>query len=154
MEKDVVNINKKENKLVVEACTGYKGLHSKKEKVVIDFLGLSDPLLARLPANPRARIGHYGRAIPKGYIQSILTNKNKIKNPNIAKFYEKIKIITQSKDLFSKERINTIVNMNLGKYDYLIEDIKCIYDKKPCNKIKYFEDPIIGKTYKNIKTKI
>jgi len=64
------------------------------------------------------RIGHFSRVIPKGYLKSIRKNKSLIANKNINEYYKKIKIITQDKELFTKERIKTIILMNLGVYNY------------------------------------
>ncbi|MBK7455706.1 MAG: hypothetical protein IPJ46_18865 [Anaerolineales bacterium] len=66
------------------------------------------------------RIGHFQRDLPNGYIDTIKIGKNKIKNPDLAQFYDKLKIII-SGNLYSIERISTILEMNTGKYDYLIE---------------------------------
>ena len=40
---------------------------------------------------------------------------------NLAEYYDKLLLITRG-DLFSWERIKTIFEMNLGKYDYLLEE--------------------------------
>ena len=98
--------------------TGYYGgpdLH------VIDIYALSDPVLARIQiSNPFARIGHFERDLPQGYVTTIRSGRNKIANPQLAEFYKKMKIITTG-DLFSLGRLKTIWEMNTGQYDYLIQ---------------------------------
>jgi hypothetical protein len=66
------------------------------------------------------RIGHVMRIIPMGYIESIYKNKELIVHKGVNEYYKKIKLITQSKVLFDKERIKTILLMNLGWYNYLL----------------------------------
>ncbi len=87
-----------------------------------DTYGLGDPFLSKLPAipDPNWRVGHLKREIPIGYRESIQQNENLIENEDIAEYYDVIHLITRG-DLFSGERIQTIINWNLGKYDYLID---------------------------------
>ncbi len=88
-----------------------------------DTYCLGDPLLSKLPADydPNWRVGHLKRSVPEGYRESVRENKNLIENPALHEFYDKILLITRGK-IFDSERIKTIINMNLGKYDYLIEE--------------------------------
>ena len=88
-----------------------------------DTYGLGDPFLSKLPAikNPNWRVGHLRREIPTGYRESIQQNKNLIENKDLAEYYDVIHLITRG-DLFSKERINAIIDWNLGKYDYLVDN--------------------------------
>lgn len=107
---------------------GYAGFAAGPEKHFIDIVGLSDPLLARLPAYIPPTInewksGHFHRAIPDGYIESIETGSNKLRDPNLRAYYDIIRIITRG-SLFTTERMKAIININLGRYDYLIANIK------------------------------
>lgn len=91
---------------------------------ITDPYALGDPLLAHLPAeytNPW-RVGHMQREIPKGYYESVEKGCNEIEDIYLKEYYDKILLITASDELFSQERITTIINMNIGKYDYLIEE--------------------------------
>lgn len=103
---------------------GYFGFAAGPGVHVIDRVALSDPLLARLPAvRPESfskwKSGHFHRAIPDGYAESIEAGRNVIRNLNLRAYYEAIRIITRG-PLFSADRLMTIVNMNLGRYDHLI----------------------------------
>jgi hypothetical protein len=81
--------------------------------------------LARLPAAPVPwRIGHFGRYLPAGYEDSIRNNNEVIVDENINAYYKKLKLITQGEDLFSYQRLKTIVLFNLGAYNDLIENLK------------------------------
>ncbi len=85
----------------------------------IDMLGLGDALIARLPAIRRKwfYIGHFKRHIPKGYKHAVDTGFTTLMDPSLAKYYEKLKIITRG-DLLDKDRLKTIVLFNLGYYDH------------------------------------
>jgi arabinofuranosyltransferase len=78
---------------------------------IIDPLALGDPLLARLPARPRWRIGHYQRTLPEGYFESVLTDSNRIADPEIAAYYERIREVTRA-PLFTMRRWKAIVELN------------------------------------------
>jgi arabinofuranosyltransferase len=111
----------KYTKVQIEGGIGYLGYSSGPNNRIIDKLGLGDPLLSRLPMYPkRFRTGHLQRIIPDGYVETVYTGKNLIKDKNVAEYYDKIKIITQE-PVFSKGRFNVIINMMRGKYDYLLE---------------------------------
>ena len=113
----------KKDKIYLFGNIGFAGYFAKNDVIFIDPFALADPLLARIPLkNPLLdRIGHIKREIPNGYLKSIETGKNVIKDENLKKFYDVIKIITQEK-IFSKKRIKTIIKYHLGKYDYLIDN--------------------------------
>lgn len=104
---------------------GMFGYYAGPNVYIIDGHALADPLLSKLPvANTVANSsiyssGHILRELPGGYIESLKSGINEIKDPNISQYYEKIKIITQG-NLFDSERLKVIWEMNIGKYDYLI----------------------------------
>jgi len=88
-----------------------------------DLYALGDPYLSKLPAviEPGWRIGHMYREAPEGYYETVMYGENVIKNEAAAKYYDVIMLITRG-DLFDKNRIKAIIDINLGKYDYLIEE--------------------------------
>jgi len=90
-----------------------------------DLYALGDPYLSKLPAviEPGWRIGHMYREAPEGYYETVMYGENVIKNEAAAQYYEVIKLITRG-DLFDGDRIKAIIDINLGKYDYLIEEYK------------------------------
>ena len=108
--------------VVVKTGIGYYGLTAGVQIHVVDSLALGDALLARLPAiyNPEWRIAHFKRLIPDGYLESVESGENLIKDKKLAEYYDVLHNII-SGDLFSKERFKQIIDMNLGKYDYLID---------------------------------
>jgi arabinofuranosyltransferase len=85
----------------------------------VDRWGLGDPLLARLPANVPWEVGHYARTIPDGYLETLETGRNMIKDLGVAAYYERLRIITEG-PIWSRQRLLTIYRMNLGRYEHLI----------------------------------
>jgi len=88
-----------------------------------DLYALGDPYLSKLPAvrEPGWRIGHMYREAPDGYYETIMYGENQIKNNSAEEYYEVIKLITRG-NLFDSERIKAIIDINLGKYDYLVAE--------------------------------
>jgi len=97
---------------------------------LVDKYALADPFLTKLPAvmDSNWRIGHMYRDIPAGYSDSLLYNENRIENKDLAQYLEVIRLITRG-PLFSSERIKAVVDINLGKYDYLLESYKSTLDE-------------------------
>ncbi|MDR1497647.1 MAG: glycosyltransferase family 39 protein [Puniceicoccales bacterium] len=91
------------------------------EFYISDTIGLGDPLLSRLPAKRGKdwKVGHLHRNIPEGYQESIQTGENKIKDPALAKYLSLLWDITRSEELFTWNRLQKIINFNLGSYDHL-----------------------------------
>jgi len=102
---------------VVDTCglMGAAGLDFGPYVHLLDECALADPLLARLPAvfNPDWRTGHYRRMIPDGYRESLETSSNQLRDPDLHRFYDRLRLITRSDRLFSRERLYAIVVMNL-----------------------------------------
>lgn len=95
-----------------------------------DLYALGDPFLSKIPAvlEENWRIGHMWREAPEGYVDSVLFGDNVIKNEDISEYYEIIKLITRG-DLFDGDRIQAIIDINMGKYDYLLENYVSTLDE-------------------------
>jgi arabinofuranosyltransferase len=81
----------------------------------VDRLALGDPLLARLPV-PREwswRVGHYERAIPDGYLETLRSGVNQIRDPRVAALYERVRLVTRG-PLFDPDRWRAIVAPSFG----------------------------------------
>jgi arabinofuranosyltransferase len=106
----------------VEYSIGYLGYFAGPGVHIVDRYALADPLLARLPIpDPKDwRIGHFIREVPEGYVESLQTGSNQLADPDLAEYYAKLKLITTGK-ILDLERLKTILEMNLGKYDRLVE---------------------------------
>ena len=105
-----------------------------------DLYALGDPFLSKLPAvrEENWRIGHMWREAPVGYNETVLYGENVIEDENLREYYEIIKLITRGK-LFDAKRIKAVIDINLGKYDYLLDNYKNSLDEN-CHQItdKYY----------------
>jgi arabinofuranosyltransferase len=101
---------------------GMYGYYLGPEVHIIDYHGLSDALLARLPAlrDPRWRPGHFRRTIPDGYPETLETGTNRIADDDLAAYYERLSLILRG-NIFDTERMAEIWNINTGRYDHLID---------------------------------
>ncbi|MDO4189242.1 MAG: hypothetical protein Q4D29_09655, partial [Lachnospiraceae bacterium] len=95
-----------------------------------DLYALGDPFLSKLPAvkEPGWRIGHMHREAPEGYVESVMFSENQIRNEAASEYYDVIKLITHG-DLFDQNRIKAIIDINTGKYDYLIDEYASTLDE-------------------------
>lgn len=105
---------------------GRASFNDERNKYIYDQYALGDPFLIHIPPlyNRHWRSGHISRILPNGYQLSVQKGQNLLENPSLREFYDKILLIVRGKDLFAKERLQTILKMNLHKYDYLIEEYK------------------------------
>ncbi len=101
-----------------------------------DLYALGDPFLSKLPAvrEDNWRIGHMWREAPAGYGETVMYGSNMLENEHLAEYYDMIRLITRG-DLFSKERMEAIIKVNMGEYDYLIEEYRETLDEN-CMQIK------------------
>jgi len=99
--------------VVVHESVGLFGYFAGPGVHIVDPMALGDPLLARLPAEPTWRIGHFQRKVPEGYVESIRAGQNRIVDPDIALKYEELKTITQG-PLWTRRRWREIAALNLG----------------------------------------
>ena len=100
---------------------GMNGYLTDLQTTVLDRYTLTDPLRSRLPfdrsidrmiGHKRVRPGHLSRAYPPDYIQSIETGENRIGDPEIARLYEGIVLMTRA-PLVSLERWRAILRLGL-----------------------------------------
>ena len=143
-------------KVFLAGAIGFLGYYAGPSLYVIDVYALSDAFLSKLPVvkydliygrayekkfnrkpNKNWRIGHFLRPLPEGFTLSKIKNDCLIKDSLLNEFYKKIYIITQS-SIFSFERFNEIIKMNLGLYDKL----KSHYKDQEYVETNYYDDLI------------
>jgi arabinofuranosyltransferase len=95
-----------------------------------DLYALGDPFLSKLPAvrEDNWRIGHMWREAPVGYDDTVITGYNSIENESLREYYEVIKLITRG-PVWDKDRLKAVIDINLGKYDHLIDEYKSTLDE-------------------------
>jgi arabinofuranosyltransferase len=107
-----------EGDVTIKDAVGFYGFAAGPQKTIIDPYGITDPLLARLPAEDplRWRIGHFRRALPRGYLESHLAEANMIGDPVIRDYYDRVRRVTRD-PLFSRRRFADIWALNSGRLD-------------------------------------
>jgi hypothetical protein len=101
--------------VVAVRAAGIASYAFRQDQHIIDIYGLSDPLIARLPAfdDGRWRPGHPYRALPAGYIRSHITGENRIEDPPLRAYYDLIRRVTRD-PLLSRSRFGAIWELNFG----------------------------------------
>jgi arabinofuranosyltransferase len=83
----------------------------------IDPLALTEPFLARLPARTGGRVGHYERAFPAGYLESIVARQNLIVDPALHRLYGDVNLATRA-PLSTPGRLAAIWRLNTDRSIY------------------------------------
>lgn len=106
-------------------AVGYTGYFAGPNVYIIDSFALTNALLARLPPEYDAnwRNAHFRRILPDGYFETIKTNENRIKDPSLAAYYDKLLVIIQA-PIWSWERFQTIFEMNTGQYEHYLTEYR------------------------------
>ncbi|HKP60030.1 MAG TPA: hypothetical protein VJV78_25070 [Polyangiales bacterium] len=104
---------------VVVVQLGMRSFIAGPEAALIDPFALADPFLARLPAfepEPRSewKAGHVKRPIPEGYVETIESGQNHLRDPKLARLYDEMQLIT-SGPLWSLSRFGAIWRLNTGQ---------------------------------------
>lgn len=105
----------RESKSTVEPmwAVGFGGYFAGPEVHIVDMLGVCDPLLARIRpiTGPDWRIGHLERPVPEAYFRSLEANRNLLQDPDLALYYDKIRLVTRG-PLWSAKRFAAIWDLN------------------------------------------
>lgn len=112
-----VKLSRSKPSTSVIASVGYYGYFSGPKIILIDNCGLTDPLLSHIQGYPFNLEGHNYRFIPAGYVESRVKGTNLIKDAELKKYYEKIRVITTG-ELFTTERWKYIFELNFTKNKY------------------------------------
>jgi arabinofuranosyltransferase len=78
---------------------------------LVDVMALADPLLARLPAKRPWRVGHYERRVPEGYLETLASGTNQIRDVSTRALWEQIRQVTRD-PLWSRARWTAIWHLN------------------------------------------
>ena len=114
---DVLRLQRSGQKLLVLGAIGLRGYFLGPEVHIVDESALADPLLSKLPTRDLRhwRIGHFVRAIPCGYLESLERDRNAIRDPGLARFYAALRRVTRG-PLLGWERLREIARLNTGGY--------------------------------------
>jgi arabinofuranosyltransferase len=106
--------------VVVRANIGLEGYFAGPLVHIIDVHALSDPLLARIPGGSSTSVmGHFQRTVPDGYVETIRTGTNRLTDPDLAAYYERLRLVVAG-PLWSARRLVTIALLLAGHYDHYL----------------------------------
>lgn len=98
----------------VAGAIGFRGFFAGPRVFVIDYYGLADPLIARLPPDARSlpwKPGHLKRCIPLGYPEATQVGPNALADASLRDYYALIWLVTRG-PLWSVERWRAIWKLN------------------------------------------
>jgi len=98
--------------------TGMQGYYAGPYVHIVDRLALTDAFLARLPAIPGARVGHYGRLIPPGYAETALNTTPTTRVSALLPLLYDETLATRA-PLFSQGRWPAIWRLLSGQYAWI-----------------------------------
>lgn len=113
----------REGKRAEEHCNaGLAGYAAGPGVHLVDLAGLTDAFLARLEFKHKDdwRTAHYGRPLPRGYLETLRTGQNQIEDPKLHAYYDKIALVVRG-PVFSGARLQAIFELNTGAYDHLVK---------------------------------
>jgi hypothetical protein len=93
------------------------GYYAGPQVHIIDSVALADPLLSRLPAEGDWRIGHFERAIPPGYIETLESGSNRLSDPSVAAYYDRLSLVIRG-PLWDTKRLAAVWRLDTGRYDH------------------------------------
>lgn len=104
--------------LTVAGAVGLLGYHAGPRVHIVDFHAVTDPFLSRLPAelNDNWRIGHFRRAIPAGYLASLVSGANRFADPALGQAWRRVERITRG-PIFAADRWRDVLALALGGAD-------------------------------------
>ena len=112
-------------KVEVVGPLGVAGYQAGPDVHMLDFNSLVDPLMPRLPlaVDGHWRIGHFHHLIPQGYLATLETGENRIDDPALAAYYDRLSFVTRG-SLFAPQRWLEILRLNGGFYNNLLEQFR------------------------------
>ena len=105
---------KAETHAVVAKCAvGLYGFEAGPGVFIVDPLAITDGFLSRLPSKKPAYPGHYERAFPAGYVDTVTSGKNQLTDPALKTLYDQTRLLARA-PLFDAARWQAIWALNTG----------------------------------------
>lgn len=104
-----------------KTAIGFYGFFAGPRVHILDSTALVDPLLARFRVAPGSawRVGHFFRAVPDGYLEALESGENRIRDPDLAAYYERLRVVTRG-PLGDPRRWAQAARLVLGMDDHLL----------------------------------
>ena len=99
--------------VVAKCAVGLYGFNAGPAVYIVDPLAIADGFLARLPSKKPAYPGHYERAFPEGYVETLTTGQNQLRDPSLKTLYDQMQLLSRA-SLFDGARLHAIWEMNTG----------------------------------------
>ena len=113
--------------LALEVRAGMPGYYAGAAVHYVDVFALTDAFLARLPAIPGSRVGHYQRIPPPGYAESVLSAAPTTSVKVLQPLLNDVTLVTRG-PVFSEGRWGAIWRLLSGHYQSVYEGVP--YDEK------------------------
>lgn len=113
---------KRQRGVFAHVAVGFLGYHAGPPAHIVDLMALTDPLLARLNAERAVdwRPGHFLRTSPRGYATSLMEDRNRIHDRELAMYYDRLLVLTRA-PLDQRGRVAEIWRFNTGHYGRISE---------------------------------
>jgi arabinofuranosyltransferase len=117
-----------QRRVIEHPSVGTLGYFAGPNLHIVDFYGLTDPFIARMPAiaAPGFRPGHVHHYYPRDYVASVEQDRNLLRDDGLGRYYNRLKSIT-SGPIWSRDRFEAIFKMNTGQYDAWVEDYRPVW---------------------------
>lgn len=126
--------------VVVEGAMGMYGFFAGPGVHVMEGNALGDAFLARLPAGPGWRIGHFDRRMPPGYEATVRKGAVRLDDPKLAEFYRKLRLVIRG-DLFDRARLAAVWDLNLGGGRRLVDDYWALHSRRQRVRLADVQEP-------------
>ena len=102
------------HEMVAKCAVGLYGFNAGPGVHIVDPLAIGDGFLSRLPSKKPSYPGHFERAFPEGYLDTVTSATNQLRDPSLRVLYEKIRLI-ETGGLFDPTRLQAIWALNTGE---------------------------------------
>jgi arabinofuranosyltransferase len=137
-------------RVIPAGSIGFAGYFAGPAVHIVDQFALTEPLLARLPADPAWNAGHFFRELPAGYLATLETGKNKLVDPQLSASNAELTRIVRG-PLLGADRLRLIARWNLRPsrvypFDYQVERVRFADVSTPSEAGSSVESPGVLKT--------
>ena len=102
------------HEVVAKCAVGLYGFNAGPGVHIVDPLAIGDGFLSRLPSKKPSYPGHFERAFPEGYLDTVTSATNQLRDPSLRVLYEKIRLIETGR-WFDPTRLQAIWALNTGE---------------------------------------